>query len=93
LRLPLWTASEIDAGLRPPQRLAGCGARAARQSSCTLLDDAFLYEIRGYMSSEKRASVYFRGLRRLSGAVGSGIREHVAALATVETTYQDAAVS
>ena len=58
-----------------------------------LLDDAFLYEIRGYMSSQKRASVYSCGLRHLSGAVGSGIREHVAALATVETTYRGAAVT
>jgi hypothetical protein len=58
-----------------------------------LLDDAFLYEIRGYMSSRKRASVYFCGLRQLSGAVGSGIREHVAALATMETTYREAAVT
>ena len=56
------TASEIDARPRPPQRLAGCGARAARRSSCMLLDDAFLYEIRGYMSSQKRASVYSCGL-------------------------------
>jgi hypothetical protein len=58
-----------------------------------LLDDAFLYEIRGYMSSQNRASVYSCGLRQLSGAVGSGIRERVAALAMVETTYRDAAVT
>jgi hypothetical protein len=58
-----------------------------------LLDDAFLYEIRGYVSSQKRASVYSCGLRQLSGAVGSGIRERVAALAMVETTYRDAAVT
>ena len=45
-----------------------------------LLDDAFLYEICGYASSQKRASVYSCGPRQLSGAVGSGLREHVADL-------------
>jgi hypothetical protein len=68
-------------------------ASAAHRSSCMLLDDAFLYEIRGYMSSQKRASVYSGGLRQLAGAVGSGIREHVAVLATMETTYREAAVT
>jgi hypothetical protein len=58
-----------------------------------LLDDAFLYEIRGYMSSQKRAPVFSCGLRQFSGAVGSGIREHVAALALMETTDRDAAVT
>jgi hypothetical protein len=33
--------------------LPALAASAAHRSSCMLLDDAFLYEIRGYMSSQK----------------------------------------